>query len=78
MHRVLKLSGFVVLVTIINFATLMVVIGPIRSGAGGCSVGPGPEAECNGDVNGDGLLDVADGIYLLPGFRTLPAATGPR
>ena len=28
MRRLLKLSGFVVLVTVVNFATLMVVIGP--------------------------------------------------
>ncbi len=55
MRRLLKLSGFVVVVTVINFATLMVVIGPITSGGGPCPVGPGPEAECNGDVNGDGL-----------------------
>ena len=66
MKRLLRLSGFVVLVTVINVVTLLVVVGPITSGAGGgCPVGPGPEAECNGDVNGDGSLNIADGIYLL-------------
>ncbi len=66
MKRLLKLSGFVVLVTLINVATLMVMIGPLMSGAGGgCPVGPGPEARCNGDTNGDGGINIADAIYLL-------------
>ena len=66
MKRLLKLSGFVVLVTAINVVTILVLVGPMITGAGpGCPVGPGPEAECNGDVNGDGILNVADAVYTL-------------
>ena len=66
MKRLLKLSGFVVLVTVINVVSLLVLIGPIMSSAGGgCAVGPGPAADCNGDVNGDGGVDIGDGVYLL-------------
>ena len=63
MQRLLKLSGFVVLVTAINLVTLMVMVGPMTSRGGGCPVGPG-EAECNGDVNGDQQIDIADVFYL--------------
>ncbi len=45
MQRLLKLSGFVVLVTAINVVTILVLVGPMITGAGpGCPVGPGPEA----------------------------------
>ncbi len=64
MKRVLKLSGFVVLVTIVYLTTIIAVIGTLK-GSAGCPVGPGPEASCNGDVNGDGALDITDAIYLL-------------
>ncbi len=66
MRRLLKLSGFVALITTINLVTILVLVGPKITGAGpGCPVGPGPEATCNGDVNGDGSLDITDAIYLL-------------
>ena len=59
MKRLLKLSGFVVLVTVINVVSLVVLVGPIISTAGP------PGARDNGDVNGDGGIDIGDAIYLL-------------
>ena len=58
MKRLLKLSGFVVVVTVINVVSLVVLIGPIMSTAGP------PEARENGDVNGDQTINIADVIYL--------------
>ena len=59
MKRLLKLSGFVVLVSFINVVSLLVLIGPSMSTAGP------PGAQENGDVNGDQSINMADAVYLL-------------
>ena len=59
MKWLLKVSAFVVLVTVINVVSLVVLVGPITSTAGP------PEASENGDVNGDQAINIADMIYLV-------------
>ena len=59
MRRMLKLSGLVILVTTVNVITMLALVGPTATTAGG------PVARENGDVNGDSSIDIGDAIYLL-------------
>ena len=59
MARLAKLSGFVVLVTVINLVTILAVVNPVRSTAG-----QNPPCVA-GDVNGDFAVNIADPLYLL-------------
>ena len=59
MKSVLKLSGFVALVTVVNMVTMLAFVGPFTSTAGP------PGARENGDVNGDQAINIADMIYLV-------------
>ena len=60
MRQLLKLSGFVVIVTVVNLVTILAVIGPRTSTA----LPPGGASE-NGDTNGDGGRNIADVVYML-------------
>ena len=63
MKRLLKLSGFVVLVTALNVVTVLAIMS-MSAGAGS---GPGPLAGPfpPGDVNCDRGFDIADAVFLL-------------
>ena len=59
MIRRAKLSGFVVLITVVNLIMILAVVGPARSTAG-------QNPPCiPGDVNGDFTVDLSDPLYLL-------------
>ena len=59
MKWLLKVSAFVVLVTVINLVTILALVNPARSMAG-------QDPPCvPGDVNGDEVVDMGDPIYLL-------------
>ncbi len=58
MKRLLKLAGFTAIVFAINVTMLVGVIGLI-------AVNAGPTPSGNGDVNGDGSINLADAVYLL-------------
>ena len=58
MARIAKLTGFVVLVTVINLITILAVVKPVRSTAQNPPCVPG-------DVNGDFAVDISDSVYLL-------------
>ncbi|MFN0059277.1 MAG: hypothetical protein ACKVX7_12555 [Planctomycetota bacterium] len=58
--RSLKFLAAVSLVSILNLAGLVVIAGMMRF-----SAGAGPVATMNGDVNGDGSINLGDAVYLL-------------
>ncbi len=58
MKRILKLAGITAIVFVINVAMLVGVVGLVAVNAG-----PGPSG--NGDINGDGSINVADAVALL-------------
>lgn len=59
MRNVTRRTGLVALVACINLAALVLVFGPPSIQANG------PVATDNGDVNGDGGINIGDPIYLL-------------
>ncbi len=58
MKRIFKLAGITCIIFVINIVLLVGVIGLIAVNAGS-----GPSG--NGDVNGDGGIDLGDAVYLL-------------
>lgn len=59
MRRLTQRTGFVILVVMANIATLLILFSPSDSRA------IGPMATQNGDVNGDGGIDIGDPVHLL-------------